>query len=143
MALIWKNHLSVGNAVLDLEHKNLIGMINNIEYLINKNDIHALLRAIESLKNCAQAHFANEARFARTLNFHFEQHELAHRHLLKKLESTLSQLVGGDMLNEAWCEYAMGHYPIFLRDWFIEHISGEDMRLKPVLQSYPYDFNPI
>lgn len=142
MPLIWKDHLSIGNAMLDFEHQNLIGMINSIEYLINKNDIPSLLRAIELLKNCAHTHFANEARFAQALNFNFEQHYLAHQHLLKELESTLSQLVGSDMLNETWCKYAMEHYPKFLRDWFIEHINSKDMEMKPLLQSYPRDFKP-
>lgn len=142
MPLIWKEHLSIGNTMLDFEHRNLIGMINSIEYLINKNDIPALLKAIELLKNCVHTHFANEARFAQALNFNFEQHDLAHQHLLKELESTLCQLAGSDMLNEAWCNYAMGHYPKFLRDWFIEHINSKDMEMKPLLQSYPHDFKP-
>lgn len=143
MALIWKEHLSVGNALLDSEHKNLLGLINSIEYKINHNDGPALLKAIELLKHSAQAHFANEARFAQALKLDFEQHGLAHQHLLKELDTTFAELESRiAMPDDTWCKYAMEHYPRLLRDWFIEHITGEDMKMKPVLQSYPCDFRP-
>lgn len=143
MALIWKDHLSVGNALLDFEHKNLIGMINSIEYTINENDSPALLRAIKLFKDVAHAHFANEAQFAQAAHFHFEQHALAHQHLLKELQSTQDELESRIAIpDDTWCKYAMEHYPRLLRDWLIEHINGEDMKMKPFLQSLPYDFKP-
>jgi len=143
MALIWKNHLSVGNAMLDFEHKNLIGMINSIEYTINKNDSPALLKAIKLLKDRAHAHFATEARFAQAANFHFEKHDLSHQYFLNELQSTLDELESSiAMSDDTCCKYAMEYYPRLLRDWFIEHISGEDMKMKPFLQNLPYDFNP-
>lgn len=143
MALIWKEHLSVGNALLDSEHKNLLGLINGIEYKIDHNDVPDLLKAIELLKRSAQAHFANEARFAQALNLDFEQHGLAHQHLLKELDTTFAELESRVVTpDDAWCKYAMEHYPKLLRDWFIEHITGEDMKMKPALQSYPCDFKP-
>lgn len=139
MALIWKKHLSVGNAMLDTEHKNLLGMLNSIEYAVNKKDMAALLRTIKSFKSNADAHFANEARFAQAFNYSFSQHELAHQHLQKELQQTVAEL---EVRAGTWPEYVMDHYPQFLRDWLIEHISCEDMKLKPVLQSHPYDFKP-
>jgi hemerythrin-like metal-binding protein len=143
MILIWKEHLSVGNAMLDSEHKNLIGMINGLEYKIDHNDVSALLKAIELFKHSARAHFANEARFAQALGLDFEQHDLAHQYLLKELHTTFDELASrAAMPDDTWCKYAMEHYPKLLRDWFIEHITGEDMKMKPVLQSYPCDFKP-
>ena len=38
MALIWTKQLSVGNATLDSENKNLIGMVNSIEYAVEIKD---------------------------------------------------------------------------------------------------------
>lgn len=139
MALLWRKHLSVGNALLDSEHKNLVGMVNSIEYAVYKKDMASLLKAIKAFKDDAGAHFANEARFARALNSDFEGHELAHRHLLKELQQTVDEL---DIRSGGWPDYVMDYYPQFLRDWLIEHITGEDMKMKPVLQSHPYDFEP-
>jgi len=139
MALIWKKHLSVGNAMLDNDHKSLLGMVNSIEYAVNTQNIAALLKMVKSFKTDAGAHFTNEARFARAFNYSFAQHELAHQHLLNELQQTIEQL---DVNAGTWPEYVMDYYPQFLRDWLIEHICCEDMKMKPVLQSHPYDFNP-
>ena len=139
MALIWRKHLSVGNAMLDFEHKSLIGMVNNIEYTINTKDSSALLEAIKLFKDCVHTHFANEARFARAINFHFEQHELAHQHLHKELQHTIDQLA---VKVGAWSDCVMDYYPQLLRDWLIEHITDEDMLMKPALQTRDYTFWP-
>ena len=139
MALIWRKHLSVGNAMLDFEHKSLMGMVNSIEYTINTKDSPALLEAIKLFKDCVHTHFANEARFARAINFHFEQHELAHQHLHKELQHTIDQLA---VKVGAWSDCVMDYYPQLLRDWLIGHITGEDMQMKPVLQAHDYNFLP-
>lgn len=140
MALIWIKHLSVGNAMLDFEHKSLIGMVNSIEYAINKKDSSALFGAIKLFKGEIDAHFANEARFAQAFHFHFEQHNLAHRHFQEEFQQKTEEVaaeVG------AWFGCALDCYPQFLRSWLIGHIASEDMKMKPVLQSHPYDFNPV
>lgn len=139
MALIWRKHLSVGNATLDSGNKELIGIVNSIEYMTSKKDSHALLKVIESFKSCAEAHFANEARLAQALNIPFERHELAHRHLRKELQQTINELA---VWAGAWSEYVMDYYPQLLRDWLIEHITNEDMQMKPVLEGHPYNFEP-
>ena len=36
--------------------------------------------------------------------------------------------------------FVMDDYAQFLQDCLIKHITEEDMLLKPVLQTYPYDF---
>lgn len=140
MAMIWKKHLSVGNAMLDSEHKSMIGATNSIEYAIDTRDSFALLGALKLFKDGVDAHFANEARFAQALNYHFEQHDLAHRHFQEELRQKTDELA---VRVGMWHEYAMDGYPRFLRDWLIAHIASEDMKMKPVLQSLPYDFKPV
>lgn len=139
MALIWTRKLSVGNATLDSEHKNLIGIVNSMEYAIETRDSAALLRAFKLLKDCAHVHFANEERFAQAINFSFARHKLEHQHLQKELQHTGDEL---DTRSGVWSEYVMDHYPQFLRDWLVEHITGEDMLMKPALQALHYDFKP-
>lgn len=139
MALIWTKQLSIGNATLDSEHKNLIGMINGMEYAIKTRDSVALLRAFKLLKHSAHAHFANEEKFAQAIDFPFDRHKLEHQHLQKELQHTGDEL---DTRNDTWSEYVMDHYPQFMRDWLVGHITGEDMLMKPALQAHPYDFKP-
>lgn len=139
MALIWTRKMSVGNATLDSEHKNLIGIVNSMEYAIETKDSAALLRSFRLLKDCAHVHFANEEKFAQAISFPFDQHKLEHQHLQKELQHTGDEL---DTTSGAWSEYVMDHYPQFLRDWLVGHITGEDMLMKPALQTRPYDFKP-
>ena len=139
MALIWTRQLSVGNATLDAEHKNLIGMVNSIEYAVETKDCSYLLLSIRRFMDCVRIHFANEERFAQAVELHFVQHEVAHRHLRDELQHTKDEL---EAKNGVWPEYVMDHYPQFLREWLTEHVTGEDMLMKPVLQTYPYDFKP-
>ena len=139
MALIWTKQLSVGNATLDSEHKNLVGIVNNIEYAIETRDSAALLRTFKLLVNYACAHFANEEKFAQAINVPFDQHRLSHRHFQKELQYTGEEL---EAKSGIWAEYVMDHYPQFLREWLVEHITKEDMLMKPALQTYPYDFKP-
>ncbi|MDD5301369.1 MAG: hemerythrin domain-containing protein [Gallionella sp.] len=140
MVLIWRKHLSVGNATLDFEHKSLIGMVNSIEYAINTKNSHALLEITKLFKSCVDAHFANEARFAQAIKFPFAQHELEHQYLQKVLQQMMDRL---SVKVGTWSEYVMDYDPQLLRDWLIGHITGEDMKMKPVLQSLPYDFKPV
>ena len=138
MALIWTRQLSIGNATLDSEHRNLLGMVNGIEHAIKTRDSAALLRAFKLLVNYVHAHFTNEEKFAQVTNIPFDQHKLSHQHLQKELQHTVDELETGGV----WAEYAIEHYPQFLKEWLIEHITKEDMLMKPALQTYPYDFKP-
>lgn len=139
MVLLWTKQMSVGNATLDSENKELIGMINSMEYVLEKRDSAALLRVYRQLMNYAHDHFASEEWFAQMIGFPFEQHRLWHQHLQKELQHTWDQL---EARNGIWPEYIMDHYPQFLREWLVEHIAKEDMLMKPALQAYPYDFKP-
>jgi len=139
MALIWKKHLSVGNAMLDSEHKNLIGIVNSMEYAIKTRNSFALLGTIIQFKDCLHIHFANESRLVQAFDFPFDQHDMSHQHLLKELQHTKNDLEAKVGL---WPEYVMDHYPQFLMDWLVGHIIQEDMLMKPLLESYPYDFKP-
>lgn len=141
MALIWVTQLSVRNAMLDSEHKSLIGMVNNIEYAIGAKDGSALLKTIKLFEDEANTHFANEARFAQSFNFHFEQHDLAHLRFQEELRQKTDELAAGiDSAGVgAWPEHVFG-FPQFLGDWLVGHIICDDMKMKPVLQSLPYNF---
>ena len=137
MALIWTKQLSVGNATLDSEHRNLLGTVNGIEHAIKTRDSAALLRTFKLFVICAHAHFTNEEKFAQAINVPFDQHQLSHQHLHKELQCTGNEL---EAKGGIWAEHVMDHYPQFLREWLIDHITREDMLMKPALQAYPYDF---
>lgn len=138
MVIKWTEELSVGNEVIDSDHKKLVELANDIAYAAKARDRFALSRAIKLFKDCINCHFINEAHLASELNFPFALHNLAHQNMQIELKLTERELkedgIGADHIS------IMEHYAKFLRDWLIKHITEEDMQMKPLLQTYPYDF---
>jgi len=141
MELAWAEELSVGNALIDSEHKNLIVMINNVERAIRARDRSALLQAFEQLKHCLCAHFANEEKIAQAIQFSFINNKLEHIYFLKTLHSIKHAVVSMPAKDGVLAEDVADYYED-LSNWLTNHIIQEDMLMKPVLQTYPYDFKP-
>jgi len=139
MELEWSKQLSVGNAMIDSEHRDLLRMINDVELAIRAKDRVALLPAFKRLEEGVGVHFVNEEKIARAVNFAFTQNKLEHQYVQKEFQHIRGELVDK---NGTWSESAAEHYSYFLSEWMIEHIKEEDMLMKPVLQTYPYDFKP-
>ncbi|MDO8466198.1 MAG: hemerythrin domain-containing protein [Gallionella sp.] len=140
MKLKWTKQLSVGNAVIDSEHKNLITIANSVRRAIKARDSAALPQELEHLEDWLYVHFANEEKIAQAVNFDFSQHKLAQQCWLKELWLLRNELIGK---NGLWSDDAIEHFSLFLSDWMIDgHIIGLDMPMKPVLQSYGYNFLP-
>lgn len=141
MALSWSEELSVGNALIDTEHKDLIVKVNELLQAISTKEHAALQLAFERLENYALTHFANEEKIARSINLPFGQNSTEHKHFLEALSRIKKAVTSMSARNGGWAEDAAEHYSVFLCDWFANHIIKEDMLMKPALQAYPYDFN--
>ena len=140
MGLVWTNKLSVGNAIIDCEHRNLISMARDVRREISTRDIPAMLEAFRLLENWLRTHFANEEIFAQAIKFPFDQHRLAQQCSLKELQHIRDELVTKD---GTWPDDAIKHFSRALKIWMIdEHILKLDMRMKPALQSHGHNFLP-
>jgi hemerythrin len=135
----WVNELSVGNAVIDIDHKMLIVMVNGVEAMIRARDSFALPQALEQLENNLNAHFAREEKIAQAINFPFGKNKMEHQYVLKEFQNMKDELIAKDGI---WSDGAAEHFSHFLSDWITDHVLNEDMLMKPVLQTYPYDFDP-
>ena len=143
MALAWSGELSVGNAMMDSDHKNLFDIVNNIVHAIRIRDHYSTLpQSFERLEHSLCVHFSNEENMAHAINFPFTKNEQEHKHVLRALRLMRDAVVVMAAKNGIWSDEAAGHYAKFLRDWLTDHIINEDMLMKPMLQTYPYDFNP-
>lgn len=139
MRLTWNDHLSVGNAMIDSDHKNLIIVVNRVKEAIRARDRAALSQSFELLDTYIAIHFRNEEKIAEAICFPFaqnkiEQRQLAHemRYMVRELESNISH----------WPDSLVDRYSRFLSGWMTDHIIRTDMKMKPALQAYPYDFSP-
>lgn len=140
MGLIWTNKLSVGNAIIDSEHRNLISMVKDVSHGIKARDGSTLSQAFKLLEHWLCVHFVNEEKIAQAVKFPFEQHKLAQQHSLKELQHMRNELAAKDGM---WSDGAVNHFNRSLKNWMIDgHIIKLDMLMKPVLQNYDYNFWP-
>lgn len=139
MGLVWAECLSVGNAMIDSDHKNMIVLINNIESAIGRRDPAELLRTIESFATHMYIHSINEEQIADAINFSLAQNKLEQQQLMYEIRCMLENL---DTKNGVWPDNLAKRYSSYLSDWLMDHIIKKDMEMKPVLQNHPYDFKP-
>lgn len=139
MELEWTEGLSVGNATIDSEHKNLLKIINDVENAVRARDGSALPQLFELLQNCVKVHFVDEEKIAQAIGFDFALNKEEHQYVQNELRQMRAELLAK---NGLWSESAAVHYSYFLGEWMIGHILQEDMLMKPALQAYPYDFKP-
>lgn len=140
MRLEWIEELSVGNAVIDAEHRSLISMIGDVEQEICARNIPVLMGAFGLLENQLCVHFSNEEKIAQALGIPFDQHRRVQQYLLRELRYMRDELAAK---NGLWSDSAIKHFSQSLGNWMIdEHILGLDMQMKPLLQTHPYDFKP-
>lgn len=138
--LVWTDELSVGNAIIDSEHRNLLNMVSGLVHAIKTRDNPALRQAFKMLEDWLCAHFANEEKIAQAIDFPFPRAKQAQQYSLKELQHLRDELIAKD---GSWSESATEHYANYLKNWIVdEHIVKLDMQMKPVLQKYPYNFLP-
>lgn len=137
--LAWQKKLSVGNAVIDSEHRNLMGLIDSIESMIGARDSFALPQVFGRLEQWLCVHFTNENHIASSIDYDFTRHRLAQQNLLKDIRRLKDSVAAGD---GGWPEDEMRYYSGYLKNQLIGHITDADMQMKPALQHLPYDFLP-
>jgi hemerythrin-like metal-binding protein len=135
--LAWTDQMSVGNARIDSDHKKLITMINGIQYMIKARAISALPEAFDHFEYWLRLHFDHEEHVAQRVKFPFAQNRLEHAQLLEELQR-MKELFKNK--NGVWSDDEAEYYSEYLSGWITNHVLSEDMLLKPVLQTYPYDF---
>ena len=135
----FSKELSVGNRILDSEHKKLHGTINEIARSIAAKDNTALLAAFELLENALRAYFVIEENIAQAVDFDFTQHRLAHQGLLNKFQRIKVELIAKNGMSSKFDDEC---YIDSLRNCLIRHIKVDDKPLKIVLETYFYDFKP-
>ena len=143
MGMLWNKQLSIGNTIVDSEHKHLISLTNSVERAMkaamDTRNAFALKLAFEQLESELCKHFRHEEKIAIALNLPLEQCRQAQQHMLGDLRFLKEELMAKDCI---WTEAALRHFSEFLEDLITEHITLKDMSMKAALLGYDYDFWP-
>jgi hemerythrin len=137
MGLQWREQLSVGNDLIDSDHRILIDIVNKADSSLQAMSRAGLLTALEELDKYSRVHFTLEERVAQAVGFpDLGQLHTSHILLMETL-NRISQDIG-----EQWDQTAADQLGQFLRDWLVNHVIKEDMLLKPYLQKFSPRFDP-
>ena len=137
MSLTWREQLSVGNDLIDSDHKYLIEIINLAESNLQSKRWMELQTSFDQLTRYSSAHFVTEEKIAKAVGYpQADQLHESHTELILKLAQMAKEV------NETWSQQATDGFIALLREWLINHVIKEDMLLKPYLKKYSPRFDP-
>lgn len=137
MGLLWREQLSVGNDLIDNDHKQLIDIINTANQSLQAMSRAGLLTALDQLHKYSRLHFSLEEKIAQAVGYpSMGPLHTSHEELLNKLGQIAAEI------GEQWDAAAAEHFGKFLREWLINHVIKEDMLLKPYLKKFSPRFDP-
>lgn len=129
MLFVWDDSCKTGVDEIDLDHKRLINLINDLYEAMQDGSGGALLLPIFSaLKHYTQTHFTREESYMVKCDAPGqEEHFLEHKQMITKLAELESRHRNG--------EAAISLQTLtFLRDWLKNHICFVDQAMVPHLQ---------
>lgn len=137
MALEWREQLSVGNDLIDADHKYLIEIINLAEQGLKSHNRGVLTGALDNLERYSIMHFAREETIATAAGY--PQAEYLHTSH-EALMTTLAEIKVE--IGDEWAASSVEHFSSFLRTWLIDHVIKQDLLMKPFLKKFSPRFDP-
>ena len=120
----WKDEFSVGVAAVDLEHRELIDLINDLHGLLGENaTLEQVATMLGEIFAQISAHFALEEKFMHESRYpHYATHKDDHEALLDELRGIMDRVEDDGGYDEAALSSELGN-------WFTEHFRTHDARL--------------
>lgn len=125
----WDQKLSVGIAQIDMQHKKLVSMINEMYQAMSEgkgNDVVG--KVVNDLIAYTRTHFATEEKLMQTNGYpDFNAHKALHDQLTKQVVQIQDDFKAGKVALST-------KVAAFLKDWLVKHIMGTDQKYAPFLQ---------
>ena len=125
MTLIeWKDEFSVGVPAVDVEHRDLIDLINDLHELMGEGATQEqVTSALGEIFAQISAHFALEEKFMRDSAYdEYAAHKNAHEALLEEIRDIMDRVEDDGSYDER-------RLSTELERWFSEHFRTHDARL--------------
>ncbi|SCA57559.1 Hemerythrin (fragment) [Candidatus Terasakiella magnetica] len=124
----WDDYLATGIDVIDMDHKILLGLINQVFDVGVEKDDAKLTLILESLADYVDEHFKREEILMQICGYkNLEEHKEKHR----KITETVQGLFKIYQTNPALVN--IDGFQTFLADWLPTHILNEDHGYKDTL----------
>jgi len=125
MVLIeWKDEFSTGVPDVDHEHRQLVGLINELHAALSAEDPDfTVMDFLGEIYAHVSAHFALEEKIMRERNYdQFEDHKRDHERLLDELRDIMDDYEENAYFSDA-------AFAAHVEHWFSEHFRTRDARL--------------
>ncbi len=128
--VVWNDEYSVGIAVLDEQHRQILNLIND---LYNAKDYSqdglAVWHLLSVLRDYTMTHFAEEEAMMKRCGYRdFDHHKIIHDQLRENTEQLCK--AQRDVMRDLSFEVLN-----FLRKWWTQHILGMDRKYAPCVSS--------
>lgn len=119
----WSEKMSVGNNIIDQQHKKLVQMVNSLfDAMAQGKGDQVLEPTIKELAIYTKTHFDYEEQFMRQIGYpQLEEHQQVHRDLLGKVKGIYDKIAAGE-------HYSSVTLAGFLKEWLTKHIMGVDQK---------------
>ena len=126
----WNDSYSVNIGIIDAQHKQLVGAINELHLAMSEGRAKDQLGQILSkLVNYTKGHFATEEKLMESRGYaDYAAHKAEH----DRLTSTVTDFQRRFMSNEVGLTLEIME---FLKNWLAKHILGSDRKYSPFLNA--------
>jgi hemerythrin-like metal-binding protein len=117
----WQDSYSVGITAIDLQHKQLIAMINQLAEAMRQGKGDAVVQSIlPSLVQYSKTHFNSEEKLLCDVGYpQLAAHQAIHHKFVQHIGDLVEKVKGGKMV-------ATVSVATFLKDWLVNHILVQD-----------------
>jgi hemerythrin-like metal-binding protein len=127
--------MSVGNDIIDQDHRYLLCLFNSIELILSEKGLYDQLPFyFDQLLEYTQFHFDREEKIQLKSNYkgHYE-HKQKHMQIIQRINEVSESLKNGeDGVKENLVE--------LVREWVIDHVVQTDKEMTPHLQKFPRNY---
>ncbi|MES9868632.1 MAG: hemerythrin family protein [Sedimenticola sp.] len=137
MTVQWREQLSLGNELIDMEHRYLICLVNMVTHSLShpEDSLEDLKYAIDELVSYTRKHFEHEEKLQLKIQYAgYAEHKMHHQKLMEKIGEIHQQVKSWEEPSEI--EGKGDEIAELLRSWLLDHVVKEDMKLKPLLKGY-------
>jgi len=146
MPIVWRDSMSVGNTLIDNDHRYLFCLVNTVELALRLQE-HAdvIQAAVEQLALYTRDHFAREERLQIKVMYPgYVDHKAEHQAILERVQGLQAQIAAraGTPAGDASAPPALDPAEIaaLLRHWVLGHVLKSDLDLRSYLSRYPASY---
>ncbi len=119
----WKDEYSIGNAVIDAEHRHLIALASTVAGFANSGErVERVKEAVVALYDYVKTHFQHEEEYMAGIDFPgLAEHRRQHQEIIHEMNTIMKHSGNLDAL--------IYKFKRLMHVWVLEHIIEDDHKI--------------